>query len=80
MKKKVIVHWIDAESDSSWKSLEEIKDWAKKAYQNLNESTGEIVLKTKNYIVVSGSKDSYGNFGELTMIPKGWVKKIKEIK
>lgn len=68
------IKWIDACSDSTWASPEEIKEWAKKRYgDELCVSVGYIVDETRKYLVVAGSFDGQGNYGERILIPKSLI-------
>lgn len=72
------VYWFDPTSDPKWRTVEELKEWAKKASStesDLNKSSGYITVKTKNYVVVS-SETSLDGYGNHTLIPRPLIKKI----
>jgi len=75
---KVRVEWVDCVSDSSWASD---KDFDKmKLAKPVNE--GWLYSKDKNSIKLFASydKDEDGiTFGDRTMIPLPWVKKITKL-
>lgn len=74
------IKWIDASSDSTWASPEEIKEWADKRYnKDMCVSVGYIALETRKYVVVAGSIDGHGNYGERILIPKSLIVDRKEI-
>ena len=75
---KVRVEWVDCVSDSGWASDREF-DKMSLSYP-VNE--GWLYEKTKDYIKIFASydKDSEGiTFGDRTMIPRPWVKKIPRL-
>ena len=79
--KFVHVYWIDIVSDSSWRSIEEVKE--SKCPRSL--STGFLISDEEDFVrLVSdfnfkedGSIDECGNS---TIIPKCVVKEVKEMK
>ena len=76
--KKVRVEWVDCVSDSAWASEKEF-DKMKLAFP-VNE--GWLYSKDNESIKMFASyyKDEDGiNFGDRTMIPRHWVKKIQKI-
>jgi len=74
------IKWHDPTSESSWKDEDEIKDWAKATAKETNTSVGEIVYKTKHYIVVAATTTNDGRYGDYTLIYKCLIKSIKPIK
>ena len=75
---KVRVEWIDCVSDSGWASEKEF-DKMKLSYP-VNE--GWLYEKTDKHIKMFASydKDEDGiTFGDRTMIPRAWVRKIQKL-
>ena len=75
---KVRVEWVDCVSDSGWANEKEF-DKMSLSYP-VNE--GWLYAKTKYYIKMFASydKDEDGiTFGDRTMIPRHWVKKITRL-
>ena len=75
---KVRVEWIDCVSDSGW-ATEKAFDRMKLA-KPINE--GWLYEKTKNHVKLFASydRDEDGfSFGDRTMIPRAWVKRIQKI-
>ena len=75
---KVRVEWIDCVSDSGWANEKEFDKM--QLAKPVNE--GWLYEKTKNHIKLFASydKDNDGiSFGDRTMIPRGWIKKIQKI-
>ena len=75
---KYRIEWIDIISDSGW--ADEDKFDKMKLAQPVNE--GWVYEKTKNHIKLFASydKDEDGfSFGDRTMIPRQWVKKIQKL-
>ena len=75
---KVIVEWADCVSDSGWASEKEF-DKMRLSYP-VNE--GWLYEKTDKHIKMCASydKDEDGiTFGDRTMIPRAWVKKIQKL-
>ena len=75
---KVRVEWIDCVSDSGWATDKEFDKM--RLATPVNE--GWLYEKTKNHIKLFASydKDEDGfAFGDRTMIPRAWVKKIQKI-
>ena len=75
---KVRVEWIDCVSDSGWANEKEFDKM--KFAKPINE--GWLYEKTKEHIKLFASyeKDDDGFiFGDRTMIPRNWVKKIQKI-
>ena len=72
---KYRVEWVDCVSDSGWANEKEFDKM--KLARPVNE--GWLYEKTKNHIKIFASydKDEDGiTFGDRTMIPRHWVKKI----
>jgi len=75
---KVRVEWIDCVSDSGWATEGEFDKMV--LAKPVNE--GWLYEKTKNHIKLFASydKDEDGYvFGDRTMIPRAWVKKIRKL-
>ena len=75
---KVRVEWIDCVSDSGWATSNEFEKM--KLAKPVNE--GWLFEKTKNHIKLFASYDRYDDgyiFGDRTMIPRQWVKKIQKL-
>ena len=75
---KVRVEWVYCVSDSGWASEKEFDKM--KLAKPVNE--GWLYEKTKDHIKMFASydKDEEGiTFGDRTMIPRQWVKKIQRI-
>ena len=75
---KVRVEWIDWVRDSGWATVKEFDKM--QLAKPVNE--GWLYSKDKNSIKLFASydKDEDGlNFGDRTMIPRAWVKKIQKL-
>ena len=75
---KYRVEWVDCVSDSGWASEKEFDKM--KLATPVNE--GWLYEKTKNHIKIFASydKDEDGiTFGDRTMIPRQWVKKMTKL-
>ena len=75
---KVRVEWIDCISDSGWATEKEFDKM--KFAKPINE--GWLYEKTKEHkkLFASYDKDDDGFiFGDRTMIPRNWVKKIQKL-
>ena len=75
---KVRVEWVDCVSDSGWANEKEF-DKMSLSYP-VNE--GWLYEKTKDHIKMFASydKDEDGiTFGDRTMIPRAWVRKIQKL-
>ena len=75
---KVRVEWIDCVSDSGWATSNEFEKM--RLAKPVNE--GWLFEKTKNHIKLFASYDKDENeitFGDRTMIPRAWVKKIQKL-
>ena len=76
---KVRVEWIDCVSDSGWASDKECDRM--KLARPINE--GWLYSKDKNSIKLFASYDKEDDgsfsFGDRTMIPRQWVRKIQKI-
>jgi len=75
---KVRVEWIDCVSDSGWATSNEFEK------MRLAKPVNEVWLfeKTKNHIKLFASYDKDDDgfiFGDRTMIPRQWVKKIQKL-
>ena len=75
---KVRVEWIDCVSDSSWATDKEFDKM--KLATPINEGWLYSKDKTSIKLFASYDKDEDGiTFGDRTMIPRQWVKKIQKI-
>jgi len=75
---KVRVEWVDCVSDSGWANEREF-DKMKLSYP-VNEGWLYSKDKTSIKIFASYDKDDDGiTFGDRTMIPRAWVRKIQKI-
>ena len=75
---KVRVECIDCVSDSGWATAEEFDEM--ETAKPINE--GWLYEKTKNHVKLFASYDKDGDgyvFGDRTMIPRAWVKRIQKI-
>ena len=75
---KVRIEWVDCVSDSGWANEKEFDKM--KLARPVNE--GWLYEKTKDYVKIFASydKDDEGiTFGDRTMIPRPWVKKITRL-
>ena len=75
---KYSVEWVDCVSDSAWANDKEFDKM--KLANPVNE--GWLYEKTKNHIKIFASydKDEDGiTFGDRTMIPRQWVKKMTKL-
>ena len=75
---KVRVEWVDCVSDSGWTNEKEFDKM--KLAKPVNE--GWLYSKDKNSIKLFASYDQDEDgitFGDRTMIPRAWVKKIQKI-
>jgi len=79
--KSVCILWLDAYSQDEWVDKEEALKFAKTSFLSSNRTYGEIIEETKDYILIGGSftetKDLYG---DLIMIPKKMIRKVKILK
>ena len=72
------MEWVDCVSDSGWASEKEFNKM--KLATPVNE--GWFYEKTKNHIKIFASYDNDDDgitFGDRTMIPRAWVKKIQKL-
>lgn len=67
------VKWLDHNSDSAWKSKEEIAEWATK--QTICITKGVVTYEDKNVIVLSASFDGDESYGENMCILKNNIVK-----
>ena len=80
--KLVEVHWYDITSESGWQSIEE----AKNVKLAVCITKGHLLSKSKGIISIFGdyaledNKKDIAEIGNLTIIPKGCVIEIKDIK
>ena len=75
---KVRVEWVDCGSDSGWANEKEFDKM--KLAKPVNE--GWLYSKDKNSIKLFASYDQDEDgitFGDRTMIPRAWVKKIQKL-
>ena len=62
------VRWFDHFRDGSWKTLEDIKEWATKPIPCITK--GWVTYEDKNILVLSASFDGEGSYGENICILK----------
>ena len=75
---KVRVEWIDCVSDSGWATEKEFE--RKQLAKPGNEGWLYSKDKKSNKLFASYDKDEDGfTFGDRTMIPRAWVKKIQKL-
>ena len=75
---KVRVEWIDCVSDSGWATDKEFEKM--KLAKPINEGWLYSKDKTSIKLFASYDKDEDGiNFGDRTMIPRQWVRKIQKL-
>ena len=75
---KVRVEWIDCVSDSSWATDKEFDKM--KLATPINEGWLYSKDKTSIKLFASYDKDEDGiTFGDRTMIPRAWVRKIQKL-
>ena len=75
---KVRVEWVDCTSDSGWATNKEFDKM--RLAKPVNE--GWLYSKDKNSVKLFASYDKDDNeitFGDRTMIPRAWVKKIQKL-
>ncbi len=82
--KLVYIEWEDAAGRNIWMNEKETKDWIKHG-KFMVHSVGWIFEETDKYIVLIGQKTPESSYGDelFTMaerIPKGWIKKRRNIK
>lgn len=86
--KKIYFEWADTISplEKGWKYVGEAIKWGKEVNYWVYEM-GWLLEETKEYILIAGriniTKDSEGEcimVGDITKIPKGWIKNRKTIK
>lgn len=81
--KKIYIRWCDATSRyESWSSLEDSLNWANSNFWEIEE-IGWLLKETKEYILIAG-KVGFENgkeplYGQVTKIPKTWIKQREEI-
>jgi len=79
--KLVKVTWDDVCSPhESWSSVEDLKSWAIER-RNLGMVTiGYLICEETDYIIVGATHDTKeGDFGDISMIPRGMIKSIEVI-
>lgn len=80
MKHKIVkIEWFDASSltkeTKEWLTKEEAIEVAEEKYQDTCITAGIILKENKNYIVIAGTY-AYEVYSDLTVIPKGMIKKV----
>jgi hypothetical protein len=75
--KLVAVTWLDAVGADGWVSLKDLE----KEVPVIHNSVGYVVTNNKSHITITMSyNEEKNNLGAWMVIPKQFVKKIKEIK
>lgn len=76
--KTAVILWEDSiTADSGWLSREEAIAWAKAYDQHRMVTTGLLIERTKEYVLVTSIEDpSTGRLGPLVRIPAGCIKKL----
>jgi hypothetical protein len=71
----VLVIWEDTVTEDSWSNIQIAKDMA----PVLTKSVGFCLFRTKKKIILSSMVASNTHMAQLTCIPMGCVKEIKEL-
>ena len=69
----MMVTWCDAFSMAEWLSLEEVFEEAEKKGWEVTE-VGWLLRETKEYIVIASQLQTGGSFGNITKVPKTWIR------
>lgn len=84
--KIVYIEWVDAMTiNEGWQPEEELKKWAESNDWKVNQ-IGFLIEETPEYLLVAGLKNperrsfSEDRYSSVTKIPKGWIKRLEEIK
>lgn len=72
--KAVIVEWDDSSSYSPWHNDSDL-DIPAKCF-----SVGVICKDEDRYISVAQSKSSEGNYGDVITIPRGCIKRVRQLR
>ena len=73
------ITWLDHFSESEWKDLKEVEEWAEERAQHPCVSTGTVVYETDILLVVSMTFDGEENYGDHMAIFKNCIIKREEI-
>ena len=76
--KLVRIVWDDICSPKeTWMSLKEAMKWAVKRHGKSMSTTGYLIYETSEYILVAATHDAEDDdYGDISMIPKGTIRKI----
>lgn len=74
------IEWTDHFSESSWKTKEEMKEWASKTKQNVAVTVGAVSYEDDDIVVLSASFDGESVFGDNMAIFKTNIINRKKIK
>lgn len=83
--KLLYIKWLDAHSNSGWKTEKELKEFAE-GENCVCEEVGWLYKETKKYIVLVGRKlcwtteENDMQYGLLQKIPKPWIIKRRILK
>lgn len=72
--KRVAVYWEDACTFGAW-MCDGVEDMHPSAVVTL----GWLIRDNEKEVVVAGSMNDMGHYGEVTAIPAGWVLKIERL-
>lgn len=82
--KLLYIEWADAHTNTAgWRTLEEAKLWAKETNWYIKEC-GWVIEETKEYLAIATALKPENEFEDMQLlnlhkIPKGWIKKRKEL-
>lgn len=82
----VAVYWMDILGDPSWKEADQLDEFVEGAVNDLAISWGLLIKETDTEIVVAGSirptsdRHQQTGFGDVTVFPRGAVKKIQVLR
>lgn len=76
------ITWLDITgADEAWMTREEVLKFGREKSKEYITTTGVIVHKTKEYVLITATHDKAADtFGDISMIPAGAIKKIETIK
>ncbi len=76
------ITWLDITgADEAWMSREDVLAFGREKSKEYITTTGYIVHKTKDYLLIAGTHDKAGDmFSDVNMIPLGAIKKIETLK
>jgi hypothetical protein len=79
--KLVHVTWRDAEGDTSWMNIDEVREETRKTELCPNETVGWILEETKNWLVTCNTLGWNGDWllNGISRIPTGMVLKITRL-